>query len=175
MGVPKVKGRIRAVTLAFCCTVLLAESINAPAFREYPVLEGLSVKRSEPDLASHPLARQYRTTIRKAAARDPDFAGHYVVAWWGCGNECQQSLILDLNTGKAYGIAGTNRPLETSRGISTRVDSKLLIADPPCDEGQSCLSEGRRNLPVRYYVLENGGLRLIKEMPCQVVKGTECK
>ena len=160
--------------LAFFSAVLGAEPIHAPAFGDFATHEELSAHRANVALASHPLARNYRTVLREAAGAKANFAGHYVIASWGCGNECVQSLLVDLNSGTVYGVVGSNEGLQSSRGIDIRLDSRLLIADPPCDDNQSCLSEALSNIPVRYYVLEERGLRLIKEMPCHVVKGKEC-
>ena len=32
----------------------------------------------------------------------PNFAGHYVLATWGCGTQCTQVAIVDLKTGFVY-------------------------------------------------------------------------
>ena len=165
-----------ASTLIHAAHAQGSESGMAPKFSDFPSLEGLSGPPVTIDLSSHHYARSYRTTLRKAAANGPDFAGHYVVAWWGCGNECVRSLIVDLNTGQVYGLLGKEEPLDSSRGVDIQLASRLLIADPPCAEDQSCLSEARADIPVRYYVMEDRGLRLIQEIPCRVANnGRECK
>jgi hypothetical protein len=43
--------------------------------------------------------RMFRTAIREAAKQSSNFAGHYVIADWGCGTGCTQFVILDALTG----------------------------------------------------------------------------
>jgi len=159
--------------ITFCAAGAAAET-PIPAFSDFPAPVTSTVKSPTVDISSHPRAKQYRTTLRSAARGKPTFAGHYVLAWWGCGNECQRSLIVDLKTGKVLGVVGTDEPLESARGFAVEPNSALLIADPPCQEGASCLSEGRSNIPVRYYILEATGLRLLRKVPCHVIKRRAC-
>jgi hypothetical protein len=48
------------------------------------------------------LARRFRTVIREAMAGGVNFAGHYVVASWGCGTGCIQFAVVDAITGEVY-------------------------------------------------------------------------
>ena len=43
--------------------------------------------------------RMFRTRIQEAAKDGVNFAGHYVVASWGCGTGCTQFVVLDAITG----------------------------------------------------------------------------
>ncbi len=43
--------------------------------------------------------RMFRTTIRESAKGGVNFAGHYVIADWGCGTGCTQFVVLDALTG----------------------------------------------------------------------------
>jgi hypothetical protein len=153
-----------------------------PLFEDFPVVEEFHSEPARVDLSSHPIARTFRTRLRDGARQGPNFAGHYALVWWGCGNECQGSLVIDLRTGKVYGpvappselpSASTGRKkemLESSRGIDFRLTSKLLIADPPCPKDYNpCVSFGRSEEPVRYYIMERDGLRLIHTTPCKLV------
>ena len=47
-------------------------------------------------------ARRFRTMIREAAAKGPNFAGHFTVAEWGCGAGCVSVAIIDAATGSIY-------------------------------------------------------------------------
>ncbi len=145
---------------------------NLPQFEDYPVFGDFHGNPAKVDLSSHSYARTFRTRLRDGAKKGPNFAGHYALVCWGCGNECQMSLVIDLRTGTVYGLTEppSQRPLESSRGLDFRVTSRLIIVDPPCPENYNpCVSFGRSREPVRYYVMEDKGLKLIHEMPCKLV------
>src|SRR5262249_40708817 len=115
------------IGLGFTPALVQAEWNGAPKFSDFPAIEKARAQPVAVDLSSHRYARRYRTTLRKAVAKGANFAGHYVFAWWGCGNESFQSLVVDLDTGRVYGIAKTQKPLETSRGADLNIDSRLLV------------------------------------------------
>jgi hypothetical protein len=75
---------------------------DPPTFEEYPVLEEFQGPRSPPDIASHSLARQFRTMLRKGATEGPNFAGHYTITSWGCGSACVQFAIIDARNGRVF-------------------------------------------------------------------------
>ena len=69
--------------------------------------------------------RQFRTILRDAAKQKPNFDGKYVIASWGCGTNCQQFAIIDVET-------GTVTPgLTTEWGLAFRADSSLLVINDP--------------------------------------------
>jgi hypothetical protein len=43
--------------------------------------------------------RLFRTRIREAARKGPNFAGHYTIAEWGCGSSCVSVAVIDAETG----------------------------------------------------------------------------
>src|ERR1700755_2981048 len=52
-------------------------------------------------------SRNYRTVLRKAAHDEgANFAGHYTLATWFCGTNCNQLAVIDLKTGKTYFTPG---------------------------------------------------------------------
>src|SRR2546426_308539 len=77
------------------------------------------------DFTSAPDSRRYRTVLTGAAARGPNFAGHYTVGTWGCGSSCQSNVVLDAATGRI--VASFN----SSMGAAYRLDSRLLLVNPP--------------------------------------------
>lgn len=102
---------------------------DLPRFADYKVD---SLFRGPPvpvDFTSDPDSRRFRTVITAAAARGANFAGHYTVATWGCGSPCQENVVLDARTGRI--VASLN----TSLGATYRLDSRLLIANPPDSVG----------------------------------------
>ena len=160
-----------------------AQKENPPRFEDFPVVENFQGKLVRVDFSSHPNARTFRTRLKEGAQKGPNFAGHYALVSWGCGNECGGSLIIDLPTGKVYGLTEPSsepplglaarvkrKVLDFSRGLNFRVTSKLLIVDPPCPKDYNpCVSFGRSQEPVRYYIMEHDGLRLIHKIPCRLV------
>lgn len=82
--------------------------------------------------------RLIRTTLREAAHKGTNFAGHYAVAKWGCGSGCKSFALIDLLNGRVYAnvpfsiLTIPSRGTKTGRdyqGILSRADSRLLIAD----------------------------------------------
>lgn len=142
-----------------------------PQFEDYSAIEESIGQPASVDLSSHPNARTFRTRLREGAKQGANFAGHYALVWWGCGNECQQALVVDLRTGIVHGLAEPSAkvPLQSSRGLEFRPTSTLIVADPPCPENYNpCVSSARTAGPVRYYLMEEKGLKLILEIPCKL-------
>ncbi len=125
-----------------------------------------SVARPKPPVLTTARDRFYRTAIEDAAARGPNFAGHYVVAQWGCGTGCRGFVVVDVNTGKVYDTrfrdVDYHYPSDPysdfgwwcySDTLTYDVNSRLLIIEG-CLDGKQC---GRN-----YFVMESEGLRQIK-------------
>jgi len=118
--------------------------------------------------------RLYRTSIRSASAKGPNFAGHYAVAEWGCGTGCRQFAIVDLNTGRVYDTnfqaVDYHYPTQAEASepsgdpawwcyrdaLNFDVSSGLLVVEG-CLDGKEC---GRN-----YFVMEAEGLRHVKYDP----------
>jgi hypothetical protein len=71
-----------------------------PEFSEYQVAEIYTGKPAPPKLTK--AQRAFRTRLRLAAKQSADFAGHHVVATWGCGASCVAFSIVDSVTGAVY-------------------------------------------------------------------------
>ena len=99
---------------------------TVPKFSDYAVAEVFSGKRATVDLDSAPGARMFRTRLREAAAKSPNFAGYFVVASWGCGTGCQDFAVIDLRSGRV-----TFGPVTCAVGQDFRLNSRLLVVDPP--------------------------------------------
>ncbi|HYL92262.1 MAG TPA: hypothetical protein VEW69_03800, partial [Alphaproteobacteria bacterium] len=70
-------------------------------FQDYAVTEIFHGKPAPPKLVS-PVHRRYRSAILRAAAKGPNFAGHYTIAEWGCGAGCVSFAVVDAATGKVF-------------------------------------------------------------------------
>jgi hypothetical protein len=117
-------GRISFIALISLATP--DSSATRPDFGDYRVQDIYTGRPASVDLSSHPIAREYRTRLRKGAAKGPNFAGHYSVVDWGCGSGCQNFAIVDSINGKVFHTPGIN----SQAGQSFRLDSRLLIMNP---------------------------------------------
>lgn len=116
---------------------LTAENVRVKLkFKPYIIFDDVPAKleslatRAAIQYSSHKWAHQFRTIITEAyKEKGLNFGGHYCFAYWGCGSDCQISILVDLRTGIVY-----EGPDSGSRYIF-RKDSRLLIADPPDSAG----------------------------------------
>eukprot|EP01034_Spumella_vulgaris_P005216 gene5216-6658_t len=96
-------------------------------FDDYPVKP---VPKNTPkapiNYKSHPIAREYKTTITWQYKEEPvNFAGHYVFTSWGCGSPCTGSAIVDVLTGRVY-----EGPISGS-GFQVQANSRMVLGNPP--------------------------------------------
>lgn len=97
-----------------------------PQFNDYPAASQSTCRQVTVDLNSHPQANEYRTQLRTAAKRRcPEFAGHYIVAEWGCGSPCQQQAFIDVRDGHVMLL-----PFSTQVGANFQVNSRLFVVNP---------------------------------------------
>jgi len=110
-----------------------------------------------------------RTRLSEALAGGVNFAGHYIVAGWGCGTGCISGAIIDARTGNvlwplplnALGVwyDGQNYADEP---VAYRKNSRLLIIS-----GSPGVRDNEKDKPNgKYYYEWNGkDLKLIKFVP----------
>lgn len=109
-----------------------------------------------PVLITSAKSRMFRTRLREAASRPPDFAGHYIVATWGCGSSCVSAAFIDARTGVvthlpfivAYEALFGEEPLHY------RLNSNVLIVNG---------SRNEKGHGVYVYQLLDGRLRLLRQ------------
>jgi len=83
-------------------------------------------KKAILDLKSNPLGTENRTVISRGYnSTNANFAGHYILVYWGCGSPCKESVIVDVKTGKIYECPSAAMAYEY------KVDSRVLIVNPP--------------------------------------------
>lgn len=128
---------------------------NSYVFSSYPAREVEKIKTSV-DYNSYEDAKKYKTAIDAAFSLGPNFSGHYVVASWGCGATCQESTIIDADTGKilVFGIV-------SEYGIETKADSKLLVVNPKKNIPEALSAEEQKTLITSFYTLDNDALVLL--------------
>ena len=144
---------------------------NEPTFGQYPAtVEKARVKSI--DFKRNPDARTFRTRLSEALASGVNFAGHYVVAGWGCGTGCISGAIIDARTGNVFW------PIEFSdigvwygsenyadEPVAYKKNSRLLVifGIPGSKEGQPDQPSGKY-----YYEWRNNRLRLVKFVPVKM-------
>jgi len=104
---------------------LAVAGTSLPVFADHLVKEQFTGTPALPDVKNNPDAKQFSSRIREGAKKGPNFAGHYTIIEWGCGSECQRSVIVDAKTGAVYFPDFTS-----SWGMLYRPDSGLLIVNP---------------------------------------------
>ncbi len=100
----------------------------SPRFDAYaaPVRPGSTQIRV---VLSGPESRRYAAELESAGNRPVNFAGHYILAIWGCGASCVMGAAIDVNTGAVSWLPFTvccwssdfSEPLEFKAG------SRLLV------------------------------------------------
>jgi hypothetical protein len=94
--------------------------------------EIFSGKPASVSFNSFPEAKLFNTTITQQLSDGPNFAGHYTVATWGCGTECQGFAIVDAVTGDVV-LYKPSIDHQVSEGLSFNLNSNLLVLNPKSD------------------------------------------
>jgi hypothetical protein len=151
----------------YFATLLVATALTASdEFSSYPAAHRLKHPPASPIVKSGK-AHRYRTVLREEAREGPNFNGHYRVASWGCGTNCIEWAVIDLETGKVWFPSGPAyscwAPEEQEEDVpdwfEMRVTSSLLylhICDPPLRGSRAF---NRR----RVYVWSGSGLKLVRD------------
>ena len=147
--------------------------VDAPRFEDYSenVYRGA---RAAPNLHSNPTTRMFRTRLKEWAKVTPNFAGHFILATWGCGTECTQISIIDAYTGKIYHPFGarwnaavnvhqallqpTTDAWHGAGAIRYREDSRLLVLIGMPEERVE-------NRGISFYVWDRTKLKRIRFIP----------
>jgi hypothetical protein len=155
---------------AACAAHARAQDGAAPRFEDYPA----AVRRGRVaplDLRSHPLARTYRTLLRRQLREEGvNFAGRYTLASVGCGTGCSVSAVIDARNGRAYfprefngwtGIVGDYDLPEGEDTWTYRAGSRLLrVVGRPNIGGPQEERYGPSG--IYYYEWAGDRLRLVK-------------
>jgi hypothetical protein len=73
-------------------------SAAVPQYRDYPVVRTHFGPNAPLVLTKQTI--MYRTRLREAAREEPNFAGNYVLTYWGCGTACVMGAVIDAATGE---------------------------------------------------------------------------
>ncbi len=93
-----------------------------PQFEDYPMVSMYDGRLASVDFSTNKAAEHHRTAIRKDMV-DVNFGGRYVFSYWGCGEGCKGSAVIDGETGEIlmYGLK--------ARSFDFVSDSRLLIVN----------------------------------------------
>lgn len=122
-------------------------------FTAYPAGPVYTGPHAAPDL-TEPQNYDFRTRIRAASHKTPNFAGRWVLVSWGCGTGCNDGRLVNTATGTVLSlpaavISGT-LPEPTADVYTYTRESRLLIVNG--HDGESDTTPYR----ARCYVLEDG-------------------
>lgn len=131
------------LALALCMGGLAAPMEQE--FLNYPGDPPLETTAKAPRMDTR-FAREYRTQLREAAEKGPDFNGHFALANWGCGTNCLEFGLIDLSIGKVHEIPASTLPDclvprlaegKPAAWADYRLDSRLLYLYP-CQLDNPC-------------------------------------
>jgi hypothetical protein len=151
--------------------LLVTIAAHADEFARYPSerpLRGIPV----PPRLNTPKAHHYRTILRDAAKKGPNFNGHYRIVDWGCGTNCIEWAVINLETGE---IRFAPKPAfscwapdelgnaKVPDWFDARMNSSLfyLHTCDPAFEGPHTFNKRR------IYVWDKSGPRLLRVEPIQ--------
>lgn len=128
--------KVESLTAEKIKTIGISEALDIPdILKHFPVSEIYKGRIPQVQLSSHPRGKEFRTRLREAAKKGPNFAGHYTIVRIGCGTNCQNIWIIDSRSGKIL-----EGPYNTSWGAEYNLNSRLLILNPlPLDVDKSDL------------------------------------
>ena len=111
-----------------------------PQFKDYPVTETFQGPNAPVNL-SDPGVREFRTRLKEAAKLKPNFAGHYILTYWGCGTGCIDPWIINAKTGKFVGVPFSVSTFPDDKGnpddrLQFKLGSNLLIIQGHLNEAQ---------------------------------------
>jgi len=147
---------------------------DAPRFDDYPATP-YAGPNAAPVLGDR-RSRMYRTQLRGWAKEKPNFAGHCILATWGCGTGCTQIAIIDARSGKVFHppgartnsvlnvhgdllVEGDSSPRRADFGaLQYRADSRLLVLIGMPDNRAE-------NRGISYFVWQNDSLRKVRFVP----------
>lgn len=160
---------MRSVLLGACLLLLALPAWPAPRepsplrFEDFPVGPAYAGRNhlvlKEGDV-------RWRTRLRWTMGQKPDFAGHYVLASWGCGAECVMGAAVDVRTGAVIWLPGSlccwysdeQATPDDVEPLRFRLDSRLLVLT------------GRRNERdgdggTHFFAIEDGRFVHLRDVP----------
>ena len=142
--------------VAIISVIAIAEAAvaqrTAPAFGDYPVSDVYTGPNAQVRLATE-ADRTFRTRLRDASREKPNYAGHYVIATWGCGAECIHGAAIDVRTGEVIWWPATiccssHDMAANFEAVSFRLNSRLIVLT-------GLRNEKEGDDAAHYYIIDN--------------------
>lgn len=141
----------------FCFNRVQAKQDVVPKAVDYPiaVYKGPTAKL---DL-SDPAARMFRTRLGDALKQPVEFAGEYVVGFWGCGAMCRSYSFVSKKTGQllSVGFGGEENQEDV---VFVKPNSRLLVTEEEVHDEDFKVTA----VKVRFYEFKNKQFKLIKTL-----------
>ena len=115
----------RALLGLLLVSTAAAASNDCLDFSAHPASNAYDGPRVTPIIEKGNSASRYRTTIRRGADGPPNFAGHFRVVTCGCGSDCHDLALVDIETGSVCLV----ERLHAAVGYEYHLDSSLLLSD----------------------------------------------
>jgi hypothetical protein len=149
-----IRNTLLAATLIGLSTISFADAL--PEYKNYPatIYTGKTAKLK----MNNDTAKSFKTRLSAALKGEPEFAGEYVMAAWGCGTSCVMQTFVSKRTGQVV-EHGFGAELGQNV-IGNRPDSRLLITHG-VEYDNDYNKTGEYDF---YYVFENGKFKLIKKV-----------
>lgn len=127
---------IRVAMSLLCIASGAAQAQRTPAFEDCPAT--IQQIHKTPRLIFDAPSRHYHSAIERAVQRSPNFAGHFVMAEWGCGAGCVMAATIDMKTGHVTSLPFTvsDWPLEVTEPLTYHADSCMLIVQGSRNESK---------------------------------------
>ncbi len=123
---------------------------NEILFEKYECIE-TDFKLVEPDFSSNSDYKKFKTIVTEKCKEGINFADKYTVVTWGCGINCQVSILVDRTNGKIYDR------ITSTYGVNFKIESRLIIVNDA-----SYISENSTPLDTtKYYIVNEGELEKI--------------
>ena len=143
-----------SLMLLSLCFVNQARAQSAtPKFRDYPVSEVYTGKTAP--LILKKSDRTFKTRLHEAAKNErPNFAGRYIMTFWGCGTSCVMGAVIDAKTGSVHWWNFTiccwrNDVDDKFEPIEVRPNSRLIVFSGARNEKDG-------DAGTHFYKIENG-------------------
>jgi hypothetical protein len=140
------------VSLSITISSISLAQNRVPRFSDYSVSETHSGQNAPIVLKRGDM--MFRSRLREAAKEKPNFAGHYMLAVWGCGAQCLMGAVINAKTGRVFWIPHTTCCWGTEVDerfvpIEFRLNSRLVVFSGLRDEKEG--DDG-----AHFYKFENG-------------------
>lgn len=156
---------MKSTFIAAACIVILMfpayaaqEPSVTPSFSHYQAAVASVKQGAKPKLLSNQ-DREFKTRLVEASKHNVNFAGHYVLSWFGCGASCIMAFALDKNSGKVswlpFTVCCTEAVDAQAAPLVFKKDSRLVVVTG---------SRNEQGKGVYFYEFNQGQYVLLKEL-----------